>query len=169
MIKIETEKIPILVWAEATDMVGFDEAIAQAKNLANHPIARQHVALMPDFHVGYGMPIGGVMATKGGVLPNAVGVDIGCGMIAARTDIEAESLDRDTLQAIRAEVHNRVPVGFKQHETPQVMWEGAGRIVTEDTVFVPGHPFHTPVETKHGFDLQRARQILKDAGLPKAF
>ena len=46
----------------------------------------------------------------------------------------------------------------------QVMWEGAGRMVTEDTVFVPGHPFHTPVETKHGYDLQRARQILKDAG-----
>ena len=112
MIKIETEKIPILVWAETADMVGFDEALAQAKNLANHPIARQHVALMPDFHVGYGMPIGGVMATKGGVLPNAVGVDIGCGMIAARTDIEAASLDRDTLQAIRAEVHKRVPVGF---------------------------------------------------------
>ena len=44
----------------------------------------------------------------------------------------------------------------------QVMWEGAGRIVTEDTVFVPGHPFHTPVETKHGFDLQRARQVVGD-------
>jgi peptide/nickel transport system substrate-binding protein len=46
----------------------------------------------------------------------------------------------------------------------QVMWEGAGRVVTEDSVFVPSHPFHTPVETKHGYDLQRARQILKDAG-----
>ena len=125
MIKIETEKIPILVWADAADMVGFDEAIAQAKNLANHPVARQHVALMPDFHVGYGMPIGGVFATQGGVLPNAVGVDIGCGMIAARTDIQAESLDRDTLQAIRTGIHERVPVGFSQHETPQVLWEGA--------------------------------------------
>jgi tRNA-splicing ligase RtcB len=125
MIKIETEKIPIYIWAEETDLVGFDSAIDQARDLANHPVARQHVALMPDFHVGYGMPIGGVLATKGGVLPNAVGVDIGCGMIAARTGIEAASLDRDTLQAIRAEVHKRVPVGFKQHDRPQVLWEGA--------------------------------------------
>jgi tRNA-splicing ligase RtcB len=125
MIKFETERIPIYVWAEETDLAGFDSAIDQARDLANHPIARQHVALMPDFHVGYGMPIGGVLATKGGVLPNAVGVDIGCGMIAARTDIEAASLNRDTLQAIRAEVHARVPVGFNQHATPQFLWDGA--------------------------------------------
>jgi ABC-type transport system substrate-binding protein len=44
------------------------------------------------------------------------------------------------------------------------MWEGAGRVVAEDSVFVPSHPFYTPVETKHGYDLQRARQILKEAG-----
>jgi tRNA-splicing ligase RtcB len=80
---------------------------------------------MPDFHVGYGMPIGGVLATQGGVLPNAVGVDIGCGMIAARTAIEAESLDRATLQTIRAAIHQQVPVGFKQHDRPQALWEGA--------------------------------------------
>ena len=90
MIKIETERIPILIWADQADLAGFDEAIAQARNLANHPLARQHVALMPDFHVGYGMPIGGVFATRGGVVPNAVGVDIGCGMIACRTAIQAD-------------------------------------------------------------------------------
>src|SRR5258708_4437056 len=100
MITIETEHIPILVWAEEGDLPGFESAIAQARNLANHPLAHGHVALMPDFHVGYGMPIGGVFATKGGVLPNAVGVDIGCGMIACRTELRAEALDRETLQAV---------------------------------------------------------------------
>src|SRR5262249_9561012 len=103
--------IPILVWAEPEDLLGFDNAIDQAKNLANHPLARDHIALMPDFHVGYGMPIGGVFATVGGVVPNAVGVDIRCGMIAARTELEAAALSRDTLQTVRDAIHARVPVG----------------------------------------------------------
>src|SRR3954470_2640767 len=100
MITIETERIPIFLWAEEADLPGYESAISQARNLANHPLARQHVALMPDFHVGYGMPIGGVLATKGGVLPNAVGVDIGCGMIACRTALKAEELGREKLQAV---------------------------------------------------------------------
>ena len=137
MLKIDTEKLPILVWADEEDLAGFDDAIAQAKNLANHPIARQHVALMPDFHVGYGMPIGGVFATVGGVVPNAVGVDIGCGMIACRTSLRAEELDREMLQAIRKRVHQRVPVGngpHGNHPTPQPLWGGA---VTDDPVLEP--------------------------------
>ncbi len=127
MLTIDTEKLPIHIWAEEADLNGYDEAIAQAKNLANHPLARKHVALMPDFHVGYGMPIGGVFATAGGVVPNAVGVDIGCGMIAMRTDIEADSLDRDTLQKIRVEIHARVPVGNGpggNHKEPQELFMG---------------------------------------------
>ncbi len=119
MLKITTERLPIHVWAEEEDLIGFDEAIAQARNLANHPIARQFVGLMPDFHVGYGMPIGGVLATEGGVVPNAVGVDIGCGMIAARTDIEAAQFSKDTLQALRLAIHERVPVGHKHHSARQ--------------------------------------------------
>ena len=111
MLRIETEKLPILVWAEPENLAGYDSAIDQAKNLANHPLARQHVALMPDFHVGYGMPIGGVFATQGGIVPNAVGVDIGCGMIACRTELDAADLDRETLGRIRQAVHRRVPVG----------------------------------------------------------
>src|SRR5688572_20226377 len=131
MIKIETERIPILIWADEEDLPGFEAAIAQARNLANHPLARKHVALMPDFHVGYGMPIGGVFATRGGVVPNAVGVDIGCGMIAVRTDLEAETLDRDVLQRIREAVHKRVPVGFKHQAAPHELWDGATEVDPE--------------------------------------
>nr|ART36869.1 D180 [uncultured bacterium] len=125
MIEIDTEALPIYVWVGADAFDPNDHAITQAKNLANHPLARRHVALMPDYHVGYGMPIGGVFATKGGVVPNAVGVDIGCGMIAARTDIEAASLDRDTLQSIRKAIHRAVPVGRAHHQKPQSLWDGA--------------------------------------------
>ena len=116
---IDTEKIPIKVWSDTVDEA--DGSLEQARNLANHPIARKWVCLMPDYHVGYGMPIGGVLATKGGVVPNAVGVDIGCGMIAARTDIDAADVSRDDLQALRKAIHARVPVGMKHHERPRVL------------------------------------------------
>ncbi|MDH4319517.1 MAG: RtcB family protein, partial [Desulfobulbaceae bacterium] len=72
---ITTEKRPIKLWLD--DIEG--EALAQARNLANLPFTYKHVAIMPDAHPGYGMPIGGVLATEGVVIPNAVGVDIGCG------------------------------------------------------------------------------------------
>lgn len=113
---IGTERLPIKVWAD--DFDSSEEVFAQVRNLANHPIAREWVCLMPDFHIGYGMPIGGVLATEGGVIPNAVGVDIGCGMIAARTDILAANVARDQLQALREAIHARVPVGMKHHATP---------------------------------------------------
>ncbi len=116
---ITTERLPIKVWS---DELAEDGAVfEQARNLANHPIARKWIGLMPDFHVGYGMPIGGVLATQGGVVPNAVGVDIGCGMIAARTDLAADDLDRDRLQALRLAIHARVPVGQKHHAEKHAM------------------------------------------------
>src|SRR5690606_40300056 len=75
---IETENIPIKLWLKEEQM---DEgALQQARNLANLPFAFKHIAIMPDTHQGYGMPIGAVLATKGVIIPNAVGVDIGCGM-----------------------------------------------------------------------------------------
>jgi tRNA-splicing ligase RtcB len=114
---IATEKIPIKVWADKFDPK--DEVFAQARNLANHPIAREWVCLMPDFHLGYGMPIGGVLATEGGVIPNAVGVDIGCGMIAARTETLASDVTRGQLQSLREAIYARVPVGMKHHEKPR--------------------------------------------------
>ena len=76
-------RVPIKSWCDPIE----DEALAQAKNLANHPVIYRHVALMPDCHVGYGMPIGGVAAAEGAIIPNAVGVDIGCGMCAVNTCI----------------------------------------------------------------------------------
>ncbi len=111
---IGTERLPIKVWT-AGDIVDEGEVLEQARNLANYPIAEKWICLMPDFHVGYGMPIGGVLATDGGVVPNAVGVDIGCGMIAALTAYTATTLSKDTLQALRLAIHARVPVGQKHH------------------------------------------------------
>jgi len=119
MIIINKGKLPIKVWAEKSDLVGYDNALDQAVDLSSHPIAKKWIALMPDFHVGYGMPIGGVLAAQGGVVPNAVGVDIGCGMIAARTSLSVEQLSKEKLEEIRLKIHRLVPVGFKHHTEAQ--------------------------------------------------
>lgn len=124
---INTEKLPIKIWITERGWIegkyetapGFVDAVQQAKNLANHPIVKKHVCLMPDFHVGYGMPIGGVIATQGGVIPNAVGVDIGCGMVAGRLNLEAKELSKEFLQKLRLEIHKRIPVGMSSHQEKQ--------------------------------------------------
>ena len=78
---ISTEKIPIKLWLEDIE----EGALQQACNLANLPFSFHHIAIMADAHFGYGMPIGGVMATEDVVVPNAVGVDIGCGVCCQQT------------------------------------------------------------------------------------
>ena len=110
---ITTEKIPVKIWSETIE----EGALAQAKNLANLPFAFKHVAIMPDCHQGYGMPIGGVLATKGVIIPNAVGVDIGCGMCAVRTSLK--EINKETLKRILSEIRQTVPVGFEHHRISQ--------------------------------------------------
>jgi tRNA-splicing ligase RtcB len=114
---ITTERIPIMLWLDDID----DKAMEQAKNAANLPIAFHHIAIMPDAHMGYGVPIGSVIATKGAVIPNAVGVDIGCGMCVARTELT--EITTDALKDIMGKIREAVPLGFNHHKTPQ-SWGG---------------------------------------------
>lgn len=99
-------------------------AIEQAKELAKLPFIFKHVALMPDTHQGYGMPIGGVIACEDVIIPNAVGVDIGCGMSAIKTDVKDVDLTKDTLKELFGKIRTRVPVGFKHHSEKQEWVEG---------------------------------------------
>ena len=110
---INSERIPIKVWLDDVD----EKTLDQAKNLANLPFAYKWISLMPDAHCGYGMPIGGVLATKGVVIPNAVGVDIGCGMCALQLPLQ--DISTDHLKKILGKIRQRVPVGFHHHEEPQ--------------------------------------------------
>jgi len=96
-----------------------DSAIDQARNLARLPFAFQQICLMPDTHLGYGMPIGGVLATRNAVIPNCVGNDIGCGMCATRTSLRAEDLSKDILKKIMGEIRKAIPVGFAHHQKKQ--------------------------------------------------
>ena len=106
-------RVPIKSWCMKPE----DGAIQQAKNLANLPFVFKWVSLMPDTHQGYGMPIGGVLATKGVIIPNAVGVDIGCGMCALKTNIK--DFDTEILKKVIGEIRQVVPVGFSKHQQRQ--------------------------------------------------
>jgi len=110
---ISSERIPIKIWADGVE----EGVINQAKNLANLPFAFKHIALMPDAHTGYGMPIGGVLATKNVIIPNAVGVDIGCGMCAYQLPIT--DIDIEILKRIIEKIRQRIPTGCSHHKEPQ--------------------------------------------------
>lgn len=107
--------IPIMMWADLIEK----SALEQARNLASLPFAYHHIALMPDVHSGLGMPIGGVMATKDVVVPNAVGVDIGCGMCAIRTSLRVEEVKRKHIIPVLDAIREVVPVGFDHHKQMQ--------------------------------------------------
>ena len=114
-------RIPVKSWCEETE----PGAMAQAENLAKHPALKHHVALMPDCHQGYGMPIGGVVAAKDAVIPAAVGVDIGCGMVAVETDVPAERLaEMSFRRAIQEKLKERIPVGEGTSHKEQQEWDG---------------------------------------------
>lgn len=110
---IASERIPIKMWLDDIE----DGALGQAKNLANLPFAFKHLAIMPDSHQGYGMPIGGVLATENVVIPNAVGVDIGCGMCALKTPLQ--EISSESLRTVMGQTRKSVPVGFSHHKEKQ--------------------------------------------------
>ena len=113
--------MPVKSWCENCE----EGAVQQAVNLAHHPALVHHVALMPDAHQGYGMPIGGVVAAKGAVIPAAVGVDIGCGMIATETDIPAEAFaEMSFRRAFQEKLKERIPVGEGVSHRVTQDWEG---------------------------------------------
>jgi tRNA-splicing ligase RtcB len=85
------------------------EALEQIKNTSSVPFLFKHVAVMPDTHYGKGSTVGTVLATKGAVIPAAVGVDIGCGMIAVKTTLKASDLE-GKLHSIRTGIERRIPM-----------------------------------------------------------
>lgn len=105
---IESNGSPIKAWTDGVQVEA--QAVQQLRNIASMPFIHKHVAVMPDVHFGMGATVGSVIATKGAVIPAAVGVDIGCGMAAQRTSLTASDLP-DSLAALRSEIENRIPHG----------------------------------------------------------
>ena len=109
----------VLSWASRVEESALDAAatVAQIGPVRN----AGHVALMPDAHVGFGPPIGAVIPTEGAVIPYAVGVDIGCGMIATETDLTASDLP-DSLRTLMPLIEQRIPAGVGQgHEAERLL------------------------------------------------
>jgi len=114
---------PVLSWANHA--LGAEET-KMAKNVASLPFVFKHVALMPDVHLGKGALVGSVIATKEAIMPAAVGVDIGCGMMAIKTPFVAEQLE-GKLKQIRLDIEAAIPVGFNENKDTDkavLNWQG---------------------------------------------
>src|SRR5205823_7254834 len=102
----------LISWASDVE----EDTIRQAEKTARLPIVDGHVALMPDAHVGIGATVGSVIPTSGAVIPSAVGVDIGCGMVAAELDAREDQLP-DALEPLLSRIESAIPAGVgKGHD-----------------------------------------------------
>ena len=110
----------VLSWGSDVE----ESTLDQAATAASLKCVPSHVALMPDAHAGYGPPIGTVIPTEGAIIPYAIGVDIGCGMIATRTDLVASDLP-DSLRRLMPLVEQRIPAGmgkaFRRTDEPDAL------------------------------------------------
>ena len=88
----------------------------QLVNISRLPIVHHHVAAMPDVHLGIGATVGSVVPTLKAIIPAAVGVDIGCGMMAARLSLSANDIEEVSLKKVFDQIERDVPVGFDQHD-----------------------------------------------------
>jgi tRNA-splicing ligase RtcB (3'-phosphate/5'-hydroxy nucleic acid ligase) len=118
--RVEMEgQTPIKLWTTSPqgDVPVEEKALAQLRNIARLPFVFRHVAAMPDVHLGMGATVGSVIATRGAIVPAAVGVDIGCGMEAVSTSLVATDLP-DSLGTIRSAIEQAVPHGRTHHGGP---------------------------------------------------
>lgn len=111
---IDTEKNKILMWNEGVEVDAF--AMEQLRNLANHPFLHRHVAVMPDAHAGMGATIGSVFCADSAVIPSAVGVDIGCGMMLQQTGKLIDEALLADLPRIKQDILKWIPVGFRHQK-----------------------------------------------------
>ncbi|MDE6981243.1 MAG: RtcB family protein, partial [Lachnospiraceae bacterium] len=120
----ENTRFPIKVWLEDKSKLE-DSCLEQAYHLSQLPFIHKWVCLMPDTHTGKGMPIGGVIATKDVIIPNAVGVDIGCGMDFIPTNIYMEDIrdiqtgNGSIIQSIIGNIMRTIPLNTERYKVPQ--------------------------------------------------
>jgi len=118
---ITSQRVPVKIWTEEVD----EKSKQQLANIASLPFIHRHVAAMPDVHVGIGATIGSVIATHKAIIPAAVGVDIGCGMVACRLSLTANDIDERSLKKVFDQISRDVPVGRAQHKDKDVLLHAA--------------------------------------------
>lgn len=136
---------PVKIWTDQVEA----SAMRQIENLTSLPFLFHHLAIMPDVHTGKGMPIGGVLACKDAVIPNAVGVDIGCGMCAVKTSWKVNELPMTVLRKeIMSGIRQRIPLGMDHHSEKQ-----------EEKYLPTGHDIDKMIVAK-----RRKESILREIG-----
>ncbi len=126
---------PVKVWTNDID----EATQQQLQNVAALPFIHHHVAAMPDVHLGLGATIGAVIPTVDAIVPAAVGVDIGCGMVAVRTSLTANELP-DNLKAVRFGIESRVPVGFAGHARDDIRQHAVRKLQSRVRAFADNYP-----------------------------
>src|SRR5687768_11900307 len=121
--EISEGRVPVKIYTGEIE----PSARAQLVNISKLPIVHHHVAAMPDVHLGIGATVGSVIPTKSAIIPAAVGVDIGCGMIASRLSLTAGELDEASLTKVFNQISRDVPVGFEQHSERDARTNAAKR------------------------------------------
>ena len=134
--EIHEGRVPVKVFTGEIE----PEARRQLVNVSNLPIVHHHVAAMPDVHLGIGATVGSVIPTVRAVIPAAVGVDIGCGMMAARLSLTGNELSESSLKKIFGQIERDIPVGFNQHGDRDVRASAVKRFEKELKKIVQKHP-----------------------------
>lgn len=129
-------RVPVKIWTDDVD----DNSKKQLSNIASLPFIHHHVAAMPDVHLGLGATIGSVIATDKAIIPAAVGVDIGCGMVACRLSLTANELDEKSLKAVFTQISRDVPVGRGMHNNRRSLEEQALPFAPRLQQIIEKHP-----------------------------
>jgi tRNA-splicing ligase RtcB len=129
-------RVPVKIWTDDIEA----RASQQLSNIATLPFIHKHVAAMPDVHTGIGATIGSVIACHKAIIPAAVGVDIGCGMIACRLSLTANDLDEKLIKKIFDQISRDVPVGRGQHKQDRALIELALPFEPKLTAMTEKHP-----------------------------
>ena len=138
--------VPVKSWTRGVQVE--DEAWKQIRNVARLPFVRGWVAVMPDAHWGIGATIGTVIPTSGAIVPSAVGVDIGCGMMALRTTLDAASLP-DDLAELRRRIENAVPHGRTHNGGPGDRGAWANAPDAQAAAWTEMQPAYDRIVAKH--------------------
>lgn len=130
------QRVPVKIWTDDVD----EKSMQQLANIASLPFIHHHVAAMPDVHLGIGATIGSVIATHKAIIPAAVGVDIGCGMVACRLSITANELDEKSLKGVFDQISRDVPVGRGMHNNRRAFEEAAQPFAARLDRILEKHP-----------------------------
>ena len=129
-------RVPVKIWTDEIEA----GALQQLMNVAQLPFVHKHVAAMPDAHTGIGATVGSVIATHKAIIPAAVGVDIGCGMIAARLSLSANDIDERSLKKVFDQISRDVPLGREQHREERARVDAAKPFEAELNLLTARHP-----------------------------